>query len=133
MSNVFSMFIRGKTYRFKCPKKIYIVDNGLVRANRLGISSQLGSFFENQIYLDLRRSGKKIRYYITEDGYEVDFVVENIDGSFELIQVAWDIRDKKTLDREKRALQQAEKELGIKGKIITPEDYILKYFLNFKK
>lgn len=107
------------------PKKIYIIDNGLVRANRLGISMQFGNLFENQIYLDLRRKGKKIRYYLTEDGYEVDFVVEDLDGSFELIQVVWDISDKKTLDREKRALLQAEKELGIKGRIITPQDYIL--------
>ena len=55
----------------------------------------------------------------------MDFVVEDLDGSFELIQVVWDISDKKTFAREKRALLQAEKELGIKGRIITPQDYIL--------
>ena len=107
------------------PKKIYIVDNGLVRANKLSLSLQFGNLFENQIYLDLKRSGKKVSYYLTKDNYEIDFVVENLDGSLELIQVVWDISDKKTLDREKRALLQAEKELGIKGRIITPQDYIL--------
>ena len=109
------------------PKKIYIIDNGLVKANRLGISLQLGNLFENQVYLDLRRNNKKVRYYLTKDGYEVDFIVENFDGYLELIQVVWDISDKTTLDREKRALLQAEKELGIKGRIITPQEYILEY------
>ncbi|NGX35943.1 MAG: hypothetical protein K1000chlam1_00779, partial [Candidatus Anoxychlamydiales bacterium] len=59
------------------PKRIYVNDNGLVCANRLSISQQLGSLFENQIYLDLRRQNKKVKYYITQDGYEIDFVVEN--------------------------------------------------------
>lgn len=110
------------------PKKIYIVDNGIIRANRLSLSSDWGHLFENQIYLDLRRQGKKISYYLTKEGYEIDFVVESLNGSLELLQAVWDINDKNTLDREKRALLQAEKELGIKGRIITPQDYIFEYF-----
>jgi predicted AAA+ superfamily ATPase len=101
------------------------VQNGLVQANSLGISPQWGSLFENQIYLDLRRRGKKVKYYLTEEGFEIDFVVENIDGSLELLQAVWDKSDESTLEREKRALDAAEKELGIKGRIITPQDYIL--------
>lgn len=107
------------------PKKIYIVDNGLVCANSLGISNLFGSLFENQIYLDLRRSGKKIWYYQTEEGFEVDFVVKNLDGSFELLQVVWDMSNPKTMARETRALEQAQKELGMKGKIVTFQDYIM--------
>ena len=33
--------------------------------------------------------------------------------------------DPKTLEREVRVLEQAEKELGIKGRILTPQDYIM--------
>ncbi|SCA63727.1 Uncharacterized protein MJ1544 [Chlamydiales bacterium SCGC AG-110-M15] len=106
------------------PKKIYIVDNGLVCAQRLGISLKLGNLFENQVYLDLRRQGKKVRYFLTKEGYEIDFVVEGQDGSIELLQVVWDVGDPRTLEREKRALEHAEKELGIKGRIVTPQDYI---------
>lgn len=40
-------------------KKVYIVDNGLVRAQRLGLTLNHGNLFENQVYLDLRRAGKK--------------------------------------------------------------------------
>lgn len=113
------------------PKKIYVVDNGLVCANRLAL--KLGNLFENQIYLDLRRQGKKIHYYRTEEGYEIDFVVENRDGSFELLQAVWDVSDPKTLEREERALQQAEKELGIQGRILTPQDYIVDSLKGKKK
>lgn len=107
------------------PKKIYIVDNGLVQANSLRISPQWGNLFENQIYLDLRRRGKKVKYYLTKEGFEIDFVIENPDGSLELLQAVWDMSDEKTFEREKRALEIAEKELGIKGRIITPKDYVL--------
>jgi len=44
-------------------------------------------------------------------------------GERELIQVTWDMSDPKTADREQRALDQAERELGIKGRIITSRDY----------
>ena len=82
---------------------------------------------ENQIYLDLRRQGKDIYFYNTADGYEVDFVTIDKCGEKEIIQVAWDISDPKTLEREQRALQQAENELGCSGKIITARDYLRAY------
>jgi len=106
------------------PKKIYAVDNGLVNANSLGINDLHNKFLENQIYLDLRRQGKDIYFYNTAEGYEVDFVTVAKDGSRELIQVTMDMSDPKTAEREQRALIQAEKELGIKGKIITFKDYL---------
>lgn len=111
---------RGQT----APKKIYAVDNGLVWASSFDINSKWSDLFENHIYLDLRRQGKKIFHYKTSEGYEVDFVVQNLDGSFELIQVAWDINDPETLEREERALRSAEKELGISGKILDLSQYL---------
>jgi len=39
--------------------------------------------------------------------------------------VAWDIDDAETREREERALKEAEKELGIKGRIVTAEEYLL--------
>lgn len=106
------------------PKKIYAIDNGLVNANLLGTNDTYNKFLENQVYLDLRRQGKDIYFYHTDDGFEVDFVAVDKDGSRELIQVTWDMSDPKTLEREQRALEQAEKELGVSGKIITLNDYL---------
>jgi len=95
----------------------------LVNAYSLKIKDLNHKFLENQVYLDLRRQGKSIFYYHTKDGYEVDFVTVDKSGERELIQVTWDMNDPKTAEREQRALENAEKELGINGRIITSRDY----------
>lgn len=110
------------------PKKIYAIDNGLIIANTFNLSKNLGKLLENQIYLDLRRQGKKIFYYITSDGYEIDFITQDSKGRYEIIQVAWEIEDPVTYKREKRALDQAKKELGFPGKIIDYKDYLRDFF-----
>lgn len=106
------------------PKKIYAVDPGLANTYSLSPNKNYGHLFENLIYLDLRRAGCEIYYYLTEDRYEVDFLARTPDGKLKLFQVAWDVSNSETLDREMRALKQAEMELGIKGLLITPEIYI---------
>lgn len=106
------------------PKKVYAIDNGLINAISININHNYGKLLENLIYLDLRRQKKTIYYYNTSDGYEVDFVTVDSDGNRELIQVTWDMSDTKTIEREQRALSQGEKELDIKGKIITARDYL---------
>ena len=52
------------------------------------------------------------------DGYEVDFIAQDIQGKYEMIQVVWDMNDQKTLERETRALRQAEQKLGFPGRIL---------------
>lgn len=105
------------------PNKIYCIDNGLIYAFSLNIKELYHKFLENQIYLDLRRQGKQIYYYNTQEGYEIDFVTVDKNGERELIQVTWDMSNAKTADREQRALDIAEKELDIKGRIITSREY----------
>ncbi|MGZ3633721.1 MAG: ATP-binding protein, partial [Parachlamydiaceae bacterium] len=106
-------------------KKIYAVDNGLIRANSFDFSANSGKFFENQIYLDLRRAGKKVFYYQTSNGYEIDFVTQDKQGNFEMIQVAWDLSDPNTREREERALDQAQKELGFSSRLIDYKEYLV--------
>lgn len=122
----FTVPVFSKSHRaiHNLPKKIYAVDPGLVRAVFFSNKELYGRLFENIVYLDLRRQQKKIYYYVTRDGYEVDFVTVDNDGQQECIQVYWDTSDPKTLEREKRALAQAEQELGIVGKIIRPQEYL---------
>jgi hypothetical protein len=104
-------------------KKIYAIDNGLVAANTFNLSGNQGKFLENLVYLDLRRQGKKVFYYFTEEGYEVDFIAQDTFGKYEMIQVVWEMADPQTLEREERALRQAEKELGFPGKIVNLANY----------
>ncbi|MBI4356336.1 MAG: ATP-binding protein [Gammaproteobacteria bacterium] len=106
------------------PKKIYAVDTGLVHAYTFSLNHNIGHLFENLIYLDLRRQGGEIYYYLTEERYEIDFLVRTPQGVLKLLQVVYDPSDKKTLEREMRALEKAEQELGIKGELITADSYL---------
>lgn len=105
------------------PRKIYAVDPGLANAYILSREKNLGHAFENLIYLDLRRHGHEIYYYLTQERYEVDFFTRDKLGNQYLFQVAWDVTDKETLARETRALEVASNELKINGKLITPKNY----------
>ncbi len=106
------------------PKKIYAIDPGIVRAVSLAVNRDLGRLFENVVYLDLRRKGAAVHYYLTKEHYEVDFLASNLKGERELLQVVWDMSDDKTREREQRALLAAEKELNVKGRIITLDSYL---------
>ena len=123
---VFSVpiFTESLRHRQTTPKKIYAIDNGLVVANTFNLSENFGKLLENQVYLDLRRQGKNIFYYHTADGYEIDFVTQDSHGQYELIQVVWEANDPLTLEREKRALLQAESELGFPGRLVDWTSYI---------
>lgn len=114
------------------PRKIYAIDPGISRAYSFGINQNLGHLFETMVYLDLRRAGYEIYYYLTQERYEIDFLVIDNTGVAKLYQVAWDISDKETLQREMRALECAKNELNLEGELITAETYLthLKSILN---
>lgn len=107
------------------PKKIYAIDTGLIQAVSLGVNDLYGKLFENLVYLDLRRQRKKIYYYRTQENYEVDFITVDLSGNRECLQVCWDETSEKTLEREMRGLLAVERELGIKGRLITPREYLM--------
>ena len=54
----------------------------------------------------------------------MDFLTRSVDGTQHLYQVVWDASNPQTLEREMRALNQAEEELGIKGELISPDNYL---------
>jgi predicted AAA+ superfamily ATPase len=108
------------------PRKIYAIDTGVVNAYTLSLSNNFGHLFENLVYLDLRRRGHDVYYYLTKERYEIDFLSRDKTGKMYLLQVVWDIKDAETLAREQRALKCAEEELKIKGEIITPAVWLEK-------
>lgn len=109
------------------PKKIYAIDNGLIVANTFNLSENFGKLLENRVYLDLRRQNKKTFYYRTAEGYEVDFITQDREGRYEMLQVVWDADDPKTLEREERALERAKEELGIPGRMIDWSAYLQEF------
>lgn len=106
------------------PKKIYAIDPGLIRATTLDFERDLGRLFENIVYLDLRRQGYIVSYYLTENRYEVDFFIQSKLGEKKLLQVAWHTDDEETRNREYRALDAAKSELGIPGEVMTLDSYL---------
>jgi len=109
------------------PRKIYAIDTGLASAYSTKFTRDLGHFFENLVYLDLRRKGHKIYYYLTATRREVDFLSQDPEGKWHLYQVCWNMEDEQTVQREMIALAEAEKELGIKGECITPTSYFTSF------
>jgi predicted AAA+ superfamily ATPase len=106
------------------PKKLYAVDPGMVRALTLNYENDLGRLFENVIYLELRRRGYLVHYYLTKERYEIDFLAQAPNGKKKLVQVAWDVSSKATMEREVWALEAGMRELKIEGELITLDSYL---------
>lgn len=102
------------------PKKTYAIDTGLVRACSRRTSPEWGHLLENFVFLELRRKYDSIEYYRTTKGHEVDFLVTPPRAEPSLIQVAAELNESSTRNREIQALTEAMAELGInRASIIT--------------
>ena len=77
---------------------------------------------ENLVFLELKRRDKNIYYYQTKNNLEIDFLIKEKQKVKEIIQVAWNLTDKKTKDREINALLNAMTELNLKNGLILTED-----------
>lgn len=103
----------------KAEKKLYFVDNGLINAITWKFSKDIGKLFENAlaIYLFSKYSDQLFFY---KGKSECDFVIFDRDKPSELIQVAYDISDERTLNRELKGINDAAGYFNIdKALIIT--------------
>jgi predicted AAA+ superfamily ATPase len=91
--------LKGKQH-LATQEKYYLVDLGL-RYALLGkeLAADIGHLLENIIFLELQRRNSQIWIGKTDD-LEVDFVVRNKDGYTKYIQVAYTVKEQKTLERE---------------------------------
>jgi predicted AAA+ superfamily ATPase len=105
------------------PKKLYAIDTGMASPIVTSEGKDVGHLFENLVYLDLRREGYEPFYYQTRSGYEVDFLAFHPSGKKRLIQVCFDISHRDTLEREMRALNEAEEELQMRGELVDSNSY----------
>ena len=94
--------IKGKQY-LQSGDKYYATDITMRYALLGRKNIDLGHVSENIVYLELLRRGYKI--YVGKFGNkEIDFVAENSKG-IQYFQVAYTVRDEKTLERELSALE----------------------------
>ncbi len=110
----------------KAPKKAYVIDNGLLRANSFELSPNYGRLLENLVFVELLRRNYEpeltLFYYRSRNDKEVDFVCRKGHQVEQLIQVCYDISNPKTLKRETEALLEASSELKNNNLIIITWD-----------
>jgi predicted AAA+ superfamily ATPase len=97
--------LKGKK-QLATQEKYYIVDAGLV--NVLAGKERTidrGHILENVVYLELLRRGYKI-WTGTSRNSEVDFVCKTPTGNIEYYQVAWQLSDDSTIEREFSSLEK---------------------------
>ena len=95
--------VKGKKY-LQSGEKYYATDVTMRYALLGRRNIDAGHILENIVYLELLRRGYKVYIGKNADN-EIDFVAENKDG-FTYFQVAYTTREKSTLERELRPLQE---------------------------
>jgi uncharacterized protein len=100
-----SKFDYSSRKQLQNPRKIYFIDNALIRKLGFQFSEDRGRLLENIIFLELRRRGLEIFYHKVKG--ECDFLLRegiNVTGA---IQVCYHFERKETLDREVKGLAEA--------------------------
>ena len=97
--------LKGKK-QLATQEKYYLVDVGLLNVlvgkDR---TTDRGHILENIVYLELKRRGNKIWIGTSRDN-EVDFVCKTPKGDIEYYQVAWQMTNETTFEREYSALDK---------------------------
>ncbi len=88
------------------PRKYYLLDPALGNCYP-SPSSNIGTNLENLVFLHLRRATKTIYYYRDDKDLEVDFIVQTASGSLQLFQIAYEISNQVTFEREINGLRSA--------------------------
>jgi len=86
-------------------RKIYFIDNALIRKLGFIFSEDRGRFLENMVFIELKRRGKEIYYF--KGKAECDFLVRDGIDITGAIQVCYAFGDKETRDRELKGLMEA--------------------------
>lgn len=97
--------LKGKK-QLATQEKYYLVDAGLLNilAGKERTTDR-GHILENVVYLELLRRGNKIWTGTTRNN-EVDFVCKTPTGDIEYFQVAWQLTNESTVEREFGALEK---------------------------
>ena len=114
--------------QIKAPKKMYVVDTGMINALAFAFSENTGNLMENTVAVELLRkksgSGSRLEIYYWKDQQhrEVDFVVKEGPDITRLIQVCHNIDDLKTKERELKSLVRAAGELDCSDLLVITWD-----------
>ncbi len=106
-------------------EKAYAVDVAFMNNRENAMQGEnLGWRLETIVYIELLRRYRPQEcdiYYFEENSYEADFVVCRGRNVLQIIQVSYDISNKKTLLREKRGLLAASKATGCNNLLLITQ------------
>lgn len=105
--------------RVTAPRKVYVIDTGLINAVSVGSSKNIGRLYENLVAVELMRRkafSQNLEIYYWQDylGREVDFVVKEGAKIRQLIQVCYDVGSYDIKMRQLTSLIKADKEMRTK-------------------
>jgi predicted AAA+ superfamily ATPase len=106
--------------QFSNPKKVYVIDVGLINAIAFKISKDIGKLYENIVFIELKRRGCKEVYY-WKNKYECDFLVKENEKIKEAIQVCFKLTEENK-ERELNGLVETLKKFRLKQGLIITED-----------
>ena len=110
----------------KAPQKVYMVDNGFVKAKAFGVSPDLGKLLENMVFDELLHRGYApgltLFYYRSRNDKEADFVLRQGNKVEQIVQVCYDLSSPKTYKREQGALEETSEELKCKNMCVVTWD-----------
>jgi hypothetical protein len=120
------------------PKKVYVVDTGIINAMVFASSKNFGRLIENAVAIELLRKKTfnpllEIYYWKDYQQREVDFVLKIGPEIEELIQVAYVSGRDEIEKREIRSLIKASEELKCKNLLLITWDYDDEIIINNKK
>ncbi len=110
-------FSWSPSQRMSGAKKVYSIDNGLIKANSLSLNEDTGRLLENMVFLHFRRTKKELYYF--RDKKECDFLIFDQGKCTLAIQVCADLNSDNEA-REISGLIEAMDAFGLKkGFILT--------------
>ena len=116
--NFMSKFSYSIKVQIVNPRKIYVIDPGIIKIASTSFTEDRGRLLENLVFWELRRRGKKL-YYFNENKAECDFVVMKNEKIEQVIQVCYKLQPENR-EREIRGLTDAMNFFSIDdGLIIT--------------
>jgi hypothetical protein len=109
------------------PKKVYVIDNGLININIF--DKNIGRLMENTVAIDLQKRKNyshndfEINYWKSHNNKEIDFVIHKGMKVLKLINVTFSLSMEDIKDREIKSLICGSKELNCDDLSIITWDY----------
>ena len=102
------------------PKKVYVIDTGLVNAIAFKVSKDTGKLYENIVFIELKRRGKEIYYW--KNKHECDFLIKEGEIIKEVIQVCFELNEENK-EREINGINEAMEVFKLKQGLMITGDF----------